>query len=331
MRSLLFFGLFVSSSLFADGQTLEVGTGKAKFNALIQAWGYNDTTATTKNIDYRIRRAELKLSGSVVDNTKWVVMIDPAKSLSTGTVAATNDNKILQDASVTFTLLPNLDLTAGQFKTPATQEGLDSSADIPLVEKSYTARVAGDKRQPGVMLQYKFDMLKLSVSSTNGQKTNADDTNDDKDVTGRLDITVNDSFNFGAFTIAGDSSYSKTKAYWGGNFGYKSGWFGLRGEGVRMKDYSSATAFAYTTAGDVQVTADIMDNFQAVFRGDYWTNKTYKAKSVGVGVNYLMSKNNAKIQAAYFDLSNMNTSTGSYQPANRKEGSLFIVSFQNTI
>ncbi|MEK7356287.1 MAG: porin, partial [Bdellovibrionota bacterium] len=128
---------------------LIVPTGNAKLGLLLQYWLVNDSTGT--NLNNRLRRAEIKLAGSVAENTRWFVMVDPAKTMRTGAIAQTNDNKILQDLGIGFSVCPEIEVLFGQFKTPTTAEGLDSTSELLFVERAYFARTFGDRREPGVM------------------------------------------------------------------------------------------------------------------------------------------------------------------------------------
>jgi hypothetical protein len=89
-----------SSARASDESMIKIGTGKAKFNAVLQTWAFADTTAATNHFNFKIRRAELKFAGEMVENSRWFLMLDPAKSLSTnsnGTINTARDNKILVD------------------------------------------------------------------------------------------------------------------------------------------------------------------------------------------------------------------------------------------
>jgi hypothetical protein len=299
-----------------------ISLGELKIGALMQFWGQNDST--NSNFNYRLRRAELKLNGSVVQETRWFLMIDPAKSLRTGAVAAVNDNKILQDFGVGFMLTPELELLAGQFKTPTTAEGSDSSADLFLPERSYSSRAFGDRRESGLMLTYKLKSVKVSVMSSNGQATNVDDTNNSKDLHARVDASLSDEIKVGVFTTAGDASYNN-KARWGTNARIGFGRVLVRLEGVRARD-----ATVWSTGWSADISWQTSEHWQPVIRFDGIEN-TFTASAITGGVNYLLSKNNAKIQAAYSQLRNMSGSNGSYAPSRNVDGNVAIVSFQQAL
>jgi hypothetical protein len=316
------------------------GAGTVKFDALLQAWVVNDTTLpTSSKWDFRLRRSEMKFSGSVAPDTRWFVMIDPAKSLKTGAVVATNDNRILQDLGVAFTLVPNLELTVGQFKTPNVAEGLDSSAELFMPERSFMARFYGERREPGAMMTWKHSITALNVMISNGQGPNVDDTTNKKDLNARLDVNAAENLQLGAFTTAGDFSYGH-RARWGANARTLIHGITLRAEGVYANDNHVKTK-GWVTEGGYAVTPMI----QPVVRYDGFNANGTTADAKSVGLNYYLSKNNSKIQAMYAWLDNMSGSssfsgststTGSYGPSallagSNGHGTLFILSFQAAI
>lgn len=68
---------------------VEAGTGKIRFNGLLQA----GLLAGDENFNhtFRIRRAEIKFSGELLPKVRWTVMFDVAKALSLSTQTATVD------------------------------------------------------------------------------------------------------------------------------------------------------------------------------------------------------------------------------------------------
>lgn len=313
---------------------LMVGMGTAKFGLLLQYWLVNDTTGT--NLNNRLRRAEIKLNGSAVENTRWFVMVDPTKQMRPGAVAQTNDNKILQDFGVGFSLTPEVEVVFGQFKTPTTAEGLDSSSELLLPERAYTARNFGDRREPGAMITYTTQAVKLSLMSSNGQGPNVDDTTarNEKDLHFRVDGTLSKELKIGLFTTAGDSE-TQTKARYGLNARGVFDALLIRLEGVRANDAS-----VWTTGGVVDLAYQFSDTFQTVLRWDVLegavlAGNSYTAAASTLGVNYLIAKHNSKIQLAYTHLNHIQggsastvSSPGTYAPAHGVTGSTAILSAQ---
>lgn len=315
---------------------LAVGLGTAKLGALLQFWVVNDSTGT--NLNNRIRRSEIKLSGSVVETTRWFAMFDPAKTMRSGAVAQTNDNKILQDFGMGYSLTPELEIVVGQFKTPTTAEGLDSSGELILPERAYTARQFGDRREPGVMVTYTMPSVKFSLMESNGQGTNVDDTTarNEKDLHFRIDGTLSQNVKAGAFTTAGDSE-TQTKARYGLNARGLFDAILIRLEGVRAND-----AGVWTTGGVVDLGYQVSDTLQTVMRWDVLEGAvggggTYTAAASTLGFNYFLAKHNSKLQLAYTHLNNMQggsasavSSPGTYVPAVGVTGSTAILSAQTS-
>src|SRR4051812_32802386 len=50
-----------------------------KFNALLQGWSIQNQNESANDQRFRLRRAELKLSGTVADSSKYFFMIDPSR------------------------------------------------------------------------------------------------------------------------------------------------------------------------------------------------------------------------------------------------------------
>ncbi|MDZ4676686.1 MAG: porin [Oligoflexia bacterium] len=342
--------LLATSSSFAEDvplESLSVGKGKAKLGVLLQTWMIDDTTILSStgdsHLNYRLRRAELKLSGSVVENTRWFVMIDPAKSLRSGSVSTNNDNKVLQDLGVAFTLYPDLEIVAGQFKIPTTSEGLDSSSELLFPERAYVSRYFGDRRDIGMMLNGTFGPLQAKLMASNGQPNvnsnaaNIDDTNNSKDLNTRLDYKISDAFKAGAFYGQSQAVVGSSTRY-GGNLRFKWDELQLRAEGVQAKELD-IDRNGMTT----EVAYDVSDKFQPALRYENFQvttdPNTSSSSAYTLGLNYLIHSHNAKIQLAGTVLKNMsstsststagvNVSSGTYNPVAGRDGTLVILNAQ---
>lgn len=97
-----------------------------KVNGLFQTWLVNDSTGTGSKPDFRIRRAEVRVSGNASEELRAFVMVDTAKIVNNP--AATVDAKILQDLGIAYSPIPNLEIALGQFKIPANAESLEPSS-----------------------------------------------------------------------------------------------------------------------------------------------------------------------------------------------------------
>ncbi len=316
----------LTANAFA-GEGVTVGTGTAKLGGLLQFWAYQDTTAATDaNTGFRIRRAEIKLSGSLVEKTRWFVMFDPAKGptitsstisgTTYGTLSATNDQKILQDLGIAYALSDYLELVLGQFKIPTTVEGLTSSGELLLPERSFVGRTYGDRREAGAMLDYNAKPVRVRVMGSNGQvtpggqATNIDDTNNSKDINGRIDYSVDDNWTVGVF---GSNSHSTLgfSSRTGGNIGFKMERTLVRIEGMQAKELDIDRNGLNVEAGYT-----LSDEWQAAVRYEnFQTTSTPPGESSSsaytIGLNYFLAAQNMKVQLASTILRNMLGSKGS--------------------
>ena len=332
MKKLLFIlFLILSSNAFSDEGPvyLEIPKGSAKLGLLLQNWLIYDEKNTTDRSNFRLRRAEIKLSG-VQKNTSWLIMIDPAKSLKTGAIVATNDNKILQDFVLSFNFLDNFELSVGQFKINTTAEGLLSSSNLLLPERSVVGRTYGDKRDPSIRLNWKEDKVKLSLALTHGNKPNTDDSNSEKDVYLRGEYTPYKGLTIGSFFGAVDTYFHKNK--WGANLFWD--------HDLDSFHFEYAHEASSTTSGVDRSSGYVLDfahgftsEIQAVFRYEnilFVKTQDLEATASTLGVNYFLKETNSKVQFATIFLNNMTASNGSYDvsPNPNSPSELFLLSFQ---
>jgi hypothetical protein len=187
------------------------GFGGIRAGGLLQVW-YAQGDGGFQNT-FRIRRAELKLSGDVSSRARWAITVDPARVLST-TTATTDINgisvvtgssvnqssRILVDAYLGLALPAHLELDAGQLKIPIGLEGgIQSPAVLETVERAlYTSDRArggiyGDSRDVGLLLRgpagHDVDYA-VGYFDGVGEGQNDTDRNRAKAVVGRLATTM---------------------------------------------------------------------------------------------------------------------------------------------
>jgi hypothetical protein len=168
-----------------------------------------------KENGFTIRRAEIKLSGKIVDEVEYEVMFDP--SIKTDPA---KEPMILQDAFIKYAIVPGLEFKVGQFKTLQTMEGNISSTELLFAERSQLGRAFGDKRDRGAVLSYAFGDpkefgAKFSVGAVNGMtdspaKGKVGDANAQKDLIARLDMNVGKEHKFGVYTLQGSTDQKDT-------------------------------------------------------------------------------------------------------------------------
>ncbi|MEI6232484.1 MAG: porin [Planctomycetota bacterium] len=189
------------------------------------------------NSGNRIRRAELKFTIDIHENVTAVVMFDAAReatsfpgtpssqglfksapasvanqngTFTTGTTfreqvqtGGGTSNRILQDAYINFhDVIPHHDVTVGQFKPSAGEEGVRSSANLDFAERAMVNQI-NDLRDTGIQVHgtwwqdcdTKIGRLQYWVGAFNGAGNyfntagdfqNRSDDNDSKDVIGKL-------------------------------------------------------------------------------------------------------------------------------------------------
>ncbi|MGE0614610.1 MAG: porin [Bacteriovoracia bacterium] len=325
----------VSAAAPASPAFVEVGKGKMKFNGLLQSWFYSDSTTPAVSNNFRIRRAELKLSGAITESTRWTVMIDPAKSLSSGPVSSTNDNKVLQDLNLGFLLSDEVELVIGQMKILTVQESLDSSSELTLPERSLISRTLGDQRQMGLQVFYKPKPWRFGWMLSNGGRPNTEDTNTAKDVSFRADVTFLDKLNVGGFLAAKDFRFGQDARY-GANVRWNGDAEMIRFEFSAADDTTNdVKVSSYGYAGEAGYTVSGL--MQPVFRYERYTPNAdggLSGTALWFGVNCFLSKHNVKLQLAYAHLYDMTTSSGTPRMATTalaEPGRLIILTAQMAI
>ncbi|MEK6372237.1 MAG: porin [Acidobacteriota bacterium] len=164
-----------------------------KFGGLIQGWyvagdaGFNDT--------FRIRRAELRVSGDLTRKFGWVLMIDPAKSLTVSSGTVNQASRVLQDAFITVAVPHGATVQFGQYRVPLSREGVEPVVTLDTVERAlFLADRArggnyGDIRDIGVSLRGtlggRYD-YHVGVFNGSGESQNDTDREDRKAVVGRF-------------------------------------------------------------------------------------------------------------------------------------------------
>jgi hypothetical protein len=176
-----------------------------KFGGLLQGWymagdaGFNDT--------FRIRRAELKVSGEMARKFGWVVMIDPSKSLTVSSGTVNQASRVLQDAFITVAGPHGTTVQAGQYRIPLSREGVESAASLDTVERALflSDRTRngnyGDIRDIGLSLKgtlaKRYD-YHVGVFNSSGESQNETDRDERKAVVGKLVATVVPGLRLGA-------------------------------------------------------------------------------------------------------------------------------------
>ena len=307
----------------------------ATISTLLQVQGstlFNQSGPSAPTADtFRLRRAEIKVSGKITNRISGLVMFDPAKGsrinpitvpAGGGTVTPTVSaaNEVMQELILSYHLNSDergpLYLDAGQYKLPIGYEGDQiSSSALPLINRAlmYTVRDQGgggygDIRDTGLRLRGERGIFKFDAGVFNGfgDRQNTTAGSDAKAFIGRVSLSP--------------------KSVPGFMIGL-SGGTGSTGPGVR-NDRQIVNAFATYNKdkwlafgeylqGDSQpvgggAARDVRSyygtlgyNFtpklQGIARYDYLdVNRNapgFTVQDYSLGLNYYIKGNNAKIQA----------------------------------
>lgn len=148
--------------------TVTSGFGKITFGGLLQVWYQENAPDVDRT--FRIRRTELRLSGTFPRRARWTVMIDPSRTLGLSrdstivddsivvpTADVDQSSRIFQDAYISIDFGPSFSVDAGQRKVPLSLEGLQSAAELRTIERALMFSDGdrggdlGDVRDIGVM------------------------------------------------------------------------------------------------------------------------------------------------------------------------------------
>ena len=157
-----------------------------------------------KENQFSHRRTEIYLNGKMTDRLTWGVMFDP--SYATNVVT----NNILNDAWVNYQFTKDFGVKVGQFKPLQTWEAsMVGTAGFMFYQRSLGSRLAGDRRDRGVVATYgfgdakafngKFNLGLFNGTSDNGSVGKSADANAQKDWAARLEMAYGTDHKFGAY------------------------------------------------------------------------------------------------------------------------------------
>jgi hypothetical protein len=284
---------------------------------LLQGWYVHDVTTgrdaagaetTVSSLStFRIRRAEISLSGEVIPKfLKYRVMFDAARVRDTlntvGTAVDATGKPVVVTAPASalsalqdfyFTIQsPFADVSIGQFKIPVSWEGFNSSSRILLPERAFATNLLGDKRDLGLRVEKTFEKAGYVAGIFNGNTLNNLDNNNQKDLTLRLEAYPVKGMTIAGvvYNSVGYRTRAGTKDRWEADFRYDTGAFLVQAELIRASDVRSNDATECVDAGGkcssqggyLALAYTVKDvgagnwkgNFQPVVRFGYWDNDT---------------------------------------------------------
>ncbi len=130
---------------------------------------------------FSIRRSRFTLAGELLKNVRFKATVDLVKV------------PVLIDAQIEFMFIEAASLRIGQFKVPFSLEMATSSGDLDTISRSQTINklspafdIGGGGRDVGAVVFGKAAFLEYALGLFNGSGANKADTNDAKDLAGRL-------------------------------------------------------------------------------------------------------------------------------------------------
>ena len=250
---------------------------------------------------FDVRRARLDLRGTAGAGFDYRLQTEFAGSSA----------KLL-DATVGWRFADSLRLTAGQFKIPFSQENLLSSPKLETINRSQVVEalvarrkhVEGNQngRDIGLMASGTlrlFDQpgwLEYSIGVFNGSGINASDTNDQKDLAGRLSVrplaglSVGASVYSGKYALRPPTITEAGRDRLGLEFAYSKGPLLLKGETIGGRDAQFDKDGWYLLGGAFLVPGRL----QAVLRYDTFDPDTATPHNESgistVGLNWLVNR-----------------------------------------
>jgi hypothetical protein len=344
-----------------NSSKVDAGFGKIKMGGLLQIWAGTGDNLFGTGVDssLRLRRSELKFTGNINPSAYWTAMIDPARSLSLNTVSSGGNvtavsvnaaSNVMQDLVLGYKLSPSLALELGQQKVPMSMEGLWSSAKLLTIERSLMNSLpinngrVGDIRDAGLMLRYTGAKAEAQAGFFNdaGNRQNQVDDNSKKEFIYHVQYKALGPLLVGAYQeiSGGVNGARETKRK---RLGFEGaldlGKHYLQAEVARAEDNEPAVR---AEGGYLMNAYQMNPTWQAVVRGDYWNpNRDLKGdlknteQDLTLGLNYLMTGHNSKIQ---FNYTRKNTTgpmsaagTGpAALPSLGKDRSQYLLNFQQS-
>jgi phosphate-selective porin len=255
--------------------------------------GYTQVLYTTqdKGFDgFTLRKARLNLAGELLKNVRYRMQVDVVKS------------PILLDAAVEFAFLEAATLRIGQFKVPFSQESLTSSSDIDMINRSQPVSrlspgqdIGSSGRDTGAMVFGKASIIEYTLGAFNGAGINKADTNEEKDLAGRIVIRPTPFLAVGASVYDGMYSASANtepvkRDRAGLELAVLYSAFSLKGEFIQASDGETIKQGWYLQAGYFFIPQKLQglikadsydkDTKTALDRSDLWT----------MGLNWFLSE-----------------------------------------
>jgi phosphate-selective porin len=298
--------LILLPAILAAQETTASPTVTASKAFKLSGYGQFLYTAQDPEIDaWSIHRARLVFSAELLKNVRFKVQMDLVKSPA------------LVDILVEFLLHEAASIRVGQFKVPFSLEMTTSSADLDLVNRSQTVNklspsldIGGGGRDIGAVVFGKTAFLEYTFGLFNGSGANKADTNEKKDLAGRLIVhplsflSIGASFYDGSYApAAGAASVVRDRV--GADLALIHGPISLKADFIQAEDGETLRRGWYVQGGYVflpKVLQGIVrfdsydpDDAASGDRLDTWTVglNWFLAERTKLQVNYELMKSQA--------------------------------------
>jgi len=296
-----------------------------QLDGLLQIWYLDGHTITNAHDTYRIRRADIKLSGVISPRVRWHVSLDGAKLLNltkTTTVAGDSTvvrdvavdqrSRILQEASINVTVAPALRFDVGQQIIPLSLEGVTAASQIETIERTMfiAERTRGggisDVRDIGAEARGSvangYVDYQLGLFNEMGDSQNSTDQNDQKATIGRVifHLPTVSGLQLGASGGTEGGSLTQRHERAGGEAQFRNRWLTLRSEVMGARD-GGVRRLGYYGLGAVRLTPDI----ELVARWDDWDPDLHnesnglaaEERQIVAGANYFIEGGATRLAA----------------------------------
>ncbi|HKW11065.1 MAG TPA: porin [Gemmatimonadaceae bacterium] len=236
-------------------------TPPVQINGLVQVWYLDGHTITNAHDTYRVRRADIKLSGVISPRVGWHVSLDGAKVLNltknttvvddSTTLRDTNidqRSRILQEASIYVAVTPTFRIDVGQQIIPVSLEGVTPSSQIETIERTMfiAERTRGggisDVRDIGAAARGSvaagYVDYQIGLFNEMGDSQNSTDQNDQKALIGRVafHLPVIPELRLGVSGGSEGGAVGQRHERAGGEVQYRNRWITLRSEVMGARD-----------------------------------------------------------------------------------------------
>jgi len=279
-----------SSTAHAPANDAAASAPPVQIDGLLQIWYLDGHTITNAHDTYRIRRADIKLSGVISPRVRWRVSLDGAKllNLNKATTVASDTtvvkdvsvdqrSRLLQEASINVAVLPTLRVDVGQQIIPLSYEGVTAASQIETIERTMFIAERGrgggisDVRDIGAEARGStiggYVDYQLGLFNEFGESQNSTDQNDQKAAIGRVALHVPflPTLQLGASGGAQGGAVPQRHERAGGEAQFRNRWVTLRSELMGARD-GTFRRLGYYGLGAVRPRNDV----EIVVRWDYW-------------------------------------------------------------